>query len=114
MKEKKNKVYTATGDPDYGCVYIAAKTSRDAKYIAMNTWVAETVYNPFIELRILRCWSVKETDYDEGELNIEQINKLGLSWWVCNNCDKEDFDIIDEYHYKCKNCGNEGEIPYVN
>ncbi len=111
-KEKKNKVYCAEGDPDYGCAYIAAKSSKDAKYIAMGLWVAETVYNPFIDLRILRCWSVKETDY-EGELNIDQINELGLTWWACDKCDNEDFEIIDGEHYKCKNCGNIGEIPYI-
>lgn len=115
MKEKKvrkNKVYFAEGDPDYGCIYIAAKTSKEAKNIALCTWVAETVYNPFIEMRVCRVWSVKETDYD-GELNIKQINELGITWWDCPKCGKEEFEIIDTHYYKCKNCEYEGEIPYI-
>lgn len=109
---KKNRVYFAEGDPDYGCVYIAAKTSKEAKNIALGTWVAETVYNPFIEMRVCRIWSVKETDY-RGELTIEQINELGITWWDCSNCYGEDFEILDTHHYKCKKCGAENEIPYV-
>ena len=110
---KKNKVYFAQGDEDYGGIYIAAKTSKEAKSIALGKWVAETVYNPFIELRVTRCWSVKETEY-EGELDISQINELGLAWWSCDNCDKEDFEIIDGETYRCKNCSEEFKIPYVN
>lgn len=108
----KNKVYFAEGDSDYGGIYIAAKNGKEAKLIAMGSWVAETLNNPYIELRVTRCWSVKQTDY-EGELNISQINELGLAWWSCNHCDKEDFEIINAKKYKCKNCGNIAEIPYV-
>ncbi len=110
--KKKNKVYTAEGDPDYGCIYIAAKNGKEAKNIALGTWVAENLYNPFIELRVLRKWGI-ETDY-EGELDIFQINELGLTWWTCPNCDKEDFEILDTFHCKCKNCGEEFKIPYVD
>ena len=110
---KKNKVYFAQGDEDYGGIYVAAKTSKEAKSIALGKWVAETVDNPFIEIRVTRCWSVKETEY-EGELDISQINELGLAWWSCDNCDKEDFEIIDDETYKCKNCNEEFKIPYVN
>ncbi|WP_304393126.1 hypothetical protein [uncultured Clostridium sp.] len=109
---KKNKVYSVEGDPDYGCIYIAAPNGKSAKYTAMGTWVADHLYNPFIELRVLRCWSVKETDYD-GELNIEQINELGLTWWACPDCDKEDFEIVNERTYRCKNCNKTFEIPYI-
>lgn len=109
---KKNKVYCAEGDPDYGCAYIAAKNGKEAKQIALGLWVAEPLDNPYIELRVTRCWSVKETDYD-GELDIKQINELGLAWWDCPNCNKEDFEIIDSDFYKCKNCGGKFSIPYI-
>ena len=111
-KVKKNKVYCAEGDPDYGCIFIAAKTSKEAKAIAMGTWVADVLDNPFIELRITRCWSVKETEY-EGELDISQINELGLTWWWCPECKKEEFIIISNYEYQCKNCKHIDDIPYV-
>lgn len=110
---KKNKVYFVTGDEDYGGIYIACKNSKEAKEISLWLWVAETVENPFIDIRIKRCWSVKETDY-EGELNISQINELGLTWWSCPDCDKEDFEIIDAEMYKCKTCNQEFKIPYMN
>lgn len=110
---KKNKVYFAVGDEDYGGIYIGSKNSKEAKKIALRSWVAENVDNPFIELRVTRCWSVKETEY-EGELDISQINELGLAWWSCPNCDKEDFKIIDSETYKCKNCNEEFKIPYMN
>lgn len=113
---KKNKVYCAEGDPDYGCIYIAAPNGKIAKNLALCTWVAETVDNPFINVRVTRCWSVKETDY-EGELDIFKINELGLAWWSCesNNCLKEDFEILgDGRKYKCKECGMICDIPYIN
>lgn len=109
----KNKVYYAEGDPDYGGTYIAAKTSKEARQKALEYDVAQHLDNPYIELSVRRCWNVKETEYD-GELNIKQINELGLTWWACPECDTEDFEIIDTYTYKCKNCKNEFEIPYVN
>ena len=110
--EKKNRVYCAEGDPDYGCTYIAAKNAKVAKQIALGCDVAEHLDNPFIELRVTRCWSIKETEF-EGELDIEQINQLGLTWWDCPECQNEDFEIIDDYHYRCKNCGKTDEIPYI-
>lgn len=113
-KIKKNKVYTAEGDPDYGCVYIAAPNGKEARKYAMGTWVAEHLDNPYIEMRVLRCWSVKETDYETGELSIFQINELGLTWWSCDMCDNENFEILDTHTYKCNMCGNEGEIPYID
>ena len=119
MKEKiadkntKNKVYYVQGDPDYGGIYIAAKTSKEAKIIAMGKWVAEYLDNPFVELRVKRCWNVKETEY-EGELNISQINELGLTWWDCPNCHKEEFEILNGNEYQCKNCKHIEKIPYVN
>lgn len=109
----KNKVYCAEGDPDYGCIFIAAKTSKEAKYIAMGSWVAEPLDNPYIELRVTRCWSIKETNYS-GILNIFEINELGLTWWNCPECNKEEFEILNEDEYQCKNCKHIEEIPYVN
>lgn len=110
--DETNKVYFAQGDVDYGGIYIAAKTSKEAKQIALGTWVTGCLDNPFIELRVTRCWNVKGTDY-YGELDINQINELKLSWWSCANCDNEEFEIVDNEHYKCKNCNYEGEIPYA-
>ena len=110
---KKNKVYYAQGDPDYGGTYIAAKSSKEAKQYALTHCdCAETVENPFIQVRVTRCWTVKETDY-EGELNIYQINELGLSWWDCPHCGGEDFEITHPTFYKCLKCGAEEEIPYL-
>lgn len=111
MKNKKNRVYSAEGDPDYGCTFIAAPTSRDARHIAMGTFVAEHLDIPYIEIRILWKRGL-ETDY-EGELDIFQINELGLTWWDCPKCGKEDFEIITDREYQCKNCGNIEAIPYV-
>lgn len=118
MKEKteneiKNKVYCAEGDPDYGCIFIAAKTSKKAKYIAMSSWVAEPLDNPYIELRVTRCWNIKETNYN-GILNIFEINELGLTWWDCPECNRKEFKILNEYKYQCKNCKHIEKIPYVN
>lgn len=113
MSKGKNKVYFAQGDEDYGGVYIAAKTSKEAKKIALSTWVAETVYNPFIEVRVTRCWSVKGTDY-EGELDVKQINDVGLAWWCCEECEGEEFEIINGGTYKCKTCGKIFDIPYAD
>lgn len=109
---KENKVYCAEGDPDYGCIFIAAKTSKEAKIIAMSSWVAEPLDNPYIELRVARCWSIKETNYS-GILDIYQINELGLSWWSCPKCDNEKFEILDAETYKCKKCGKINSIPYI-
>lgn len=112
MNNTKNKVYRAEGDPDYGCIYIAAKNGKEAKNYALGTWITECLENPFIELRVTRCWSVKETEF-KGELNIFQINELGLAWWSCSKCDKEEFEILSKEKYKCKSCGNIDKIPYV-
>lgn len=109
----KNKVYCAEGDPDYGCIYIAAKNGKKAKKYALGTWVAEHLDNPYIQLRVTRKWNVKETDY-EGELDIFQINELGLAWWACENCEAEDFEILSGETYKCKKCGKEFKIPYID
>lgn len=40
-------------------------------------------------------------------------NELGLTWWECSNCQKEEFEILDTFTYKCKKCGNTAEIPYL-
>lgn len=110
--KKKNKIYCVEGDPDYGCIYVAAKNGKCARTMGLGTWVAGHLYNPYIEMRVLRKWGI-ETDY-EGELDIYQINELGLTWWSCPECDKEEFEILDRDKYKCKNCGKEFKIPYVD
>lgn len=112
MRKGKNRVYCAEGDPDYGCQYIAARTVKDAKQIAMGSEISEHLDNPFIELRVTWCKNVGETDF-EGELDIDQINQLGLTWWDCPECQSEDFEIVDDYNYKCKKCGKVNEIPYI-
>lgn len=109
--KKKNRVYFAEGDPDDGGTYIAAPNIREAKRIATRTNVMNSVYR-YIDLRVYWKRGI-ETDY-EGELNIFQINELGLTWWCCNKCDNDTFELLDEYTYKCKKCGYEDEIPYIN
>lgn len=111
MNNNKNRVYTATADEDYGCIYIAAKSVKEAKQIALTTWIAETMEN-YIDLKVKWQKGI-ETDY-EGELNIKQINELGLTWWACPECDQEEFEIIDDENYKCKKCGNINKIPWAN
>ena len=54
---------------------------------------------------------LKKTEY---LANIYQINELGLSWWWCPECNNEDFEILDNYTYKCKKCGNIEKIPYID
>lgn len=84
---------------------------KEAKKIALTTWIAETMEN-YIDLKV-RWQKGIETDY-EGELNIKQINELGLTWWACAECDQEEFEIIDDENYKCKKCGNINKIPWAN
>lgn len=113
-KNTKLNIYSAEGDPDYGCVYIAAYTSRQAREIAQNTFVAETVNNPYINVRVL-LHKYNHTDLvkEPRELTIKEINDAGLIWWCCPECEDDDFEIIDTYNYKCKKCGHEDEIPYI-
>ena len=102
-----------------GCQYISALTSKEAKQIALyKTDLPEQLENPFIELRVTRCWNVDREKIEKYikekiVLDIYEINNLGLSWWSCPECDNEDFNIIDDYTYKCNNCKNEFEIPYI-
>lgn len=117
MRKKNDKlnIYCAEGDPDYGCVYIAALTSKEARNIAQGTFVAETVCNPYINVRVTLCkYNHSDLIKRPGELCITEINDAGLSWWCCPKCDDDDFTIIDGWHYKCNKCGHEDEIPYVN
>lgn len=110
-KKKKNRIYCAEGDPDYGCVYIAAPTLKEAKKYALGTDVGQTIYN-YIDLRVWWCRGAEPVDY-EGELDIGQINDAGLAWWDCPNCGEEEFEILDGGHYVCKSCNQEFEIPYI-
>ncbi len=105
-----NKVYCIEGDPDYGCIYVAAKNGKCARNFGQGTWVAGTV-DRYIDLKVKRCWGV-ETKY-EGELNIQQINELGLAWWCCEHCENEEFEILDIDSYRCMKCGHIGNIPYI-
>lgn len=66
----------------------------------------------YLDLKIHWCKGIK-TKY-EGELDIVQINELGLTWWSCSKCDSEKFEIIDTFTYKCKKCGNTENIPYID
>lgn len=106
-----NKIYFANVY-DLGGAYIAAPNIKEAKKIAYSCDVICNEIENYIDLRI--HWvKNKITDY-EGELNIKQINELGLTWWGCPNCDEEDFEIIDEFNYRCKKCNQEYEIPYCD
>lgn len=106
-----NKVYFAETDADYGGIYIAAKTAKEAKTFAQGTWIMDHAYS-WIDLRVTRCWSVKETKY-EGILDIFQINELGLTWWCCEKCNDDKFKIINEHEYMCTSCGARLKIPYI-
>lgn len=86
------------------------KTENVLKAFGQGTWVAETI-DRYIDLRVIRCWGVK-TKY-EGQLNIQQINEIGLAWWCCEHCENEEFEIIDKYTYRCMKCGKTGKIPYL-
>ena len=46
------------------------------------------------------------------ELDIDEINDAGLTWWCCPECNGDDFEILDLYTYKCKDCNHEDKIPY--
>lgn len=107
----ENKVYFATADDDYGGTYIAAKNIKEAKQIALGCNVISDHLENYIDLQIHWKRGIK-TKY-QGELNIEQINELSLTWWCCPNCDSEEFEILDTYNYKCNKCGNVAKIPYL-
>lgn len=110
-KKKMNKVYWAETDPDYGCVYIAAPNIREAKQTALCTWVADHMER-YIDLKVKWCKSTPKTEY-EGELDIFQINELGLTWFDCPYCGKEDFNIISSDECYCKSCKQTFDIPYM-
>lgn len=107
----ENKVYYATADEDYGGIYIAAENIKEAKRIALKSEIISDHLENYIDLQI--HWRKGINTQYEGELNIEQINELGLTWWECSNCQKEEFEILDTFTYKCKKCGNTAEIPYL-
>lgn len=113
-KNTKLNIYCAEGDPDYGCAYIAAYTSKEAKQIALGTFVAETVYNPYMNVRIKLC-KYNHTDLAKNPkvLTIKEINDAGLSWWCCPECDDDDFYIINAQWYRCCKCGTKNKIPYI-
>ena len=114
-KNTKLKIYCAEGDPDYGCEYIAALTSKEAKQIALGTFVAETVYNPYMNVRIKLCkYSNSDLIKKPGQLNVFEINDAGLSWWCCSKCDDDDFEILNTETYRCKKCNHIDRIPYIN
>ncbi len=112
MGKRKNRVYFAISDEDMGGTYIAAPNIKIAKSIARSCDIILNHMEDFLDLDIHWCRGI-ETDY-EGELDVFQINELGLSWWVCPNCDEEEFEILSEEICKCKKCGEEFEIPYIN
>ena len=104
----ENKVYFAYINDGGGGSYIAAKNIKEAKRLALYSAIADFLEN-YIDLKIRWKRCVKTNYY--GELNVNQINELGLAWWVCPNCESESFEIIDENNFMCKNCGYAGEIP---
>lgn len=104
----ENKVYFAYINDGDGGSYIAAKNIKEAKKLALYSAIADFLES-YIDLNIYWVKGVK-TNY-EGELNVKQLNELGLQWWECPNCNEMSFEIIDDYTFKCKNCGYIGEIP---
>jgi hypothetical protein len=113
-----NKVYFFIDESgDHGGIYVAARTLKEGKKFALSSDILDLMmlWNPYIELN--GHMERKEgkpifTEY-EGELNIKQINELGLAWWDCDECGAGNFSIINEFEYKCNECGYSSKVPYA-
>lgn len=128
-----NKVYFFY--PKDGCgggYYVAGKNFKEAKSDALCTGVCDFCDNPFIDIRghIVR-FHYADGEYDEkgqivrteheGVLNVKQMAEIGqgLLWFGCLECGNDDFDFSKEidgdyFKYKCKNCGHEDDVPYID
>jgi len=117
-----NKVYFFNEKSgDYGGVYVAAKTWKEARNTAVSDeLISDHVDNPITEVEGYLCRKNKKpiTTELEGILDIKKINEVGCAWWSCDNdeCGGEgNFEILDdELNYKCRECGGVYTIPYVN
>lgn len=105
-----NKVYFACVLDEHCGTYIAAPNIREAKKIAYGCDIISSFIDNYIDLRIHWEKGIKTESY--GELDIFEINKLGLTWWDCPECETDDFTIIHEFKYRCNKCDKEFDIPY--
>jgi hypothetical protein len=114
-----NKAYFFTEKSgDYGGVYVAAKTWKEARNIAISDkLISDHVDNPIIEVEGHLCRKNKQPIKTEieGILSMQQICDLGLAWWECEKCGYSNFEIIDcDQNFKCKDCGFIDNVPYVS
>jgi hypothetical protein len=115
-----NKVYFFYDEEGYGR-YVAHKTFKEAKDIALMCPTFDMLDNPFIDIRGNLVKKVNHKTEEEyivktekyfGLLDVEELNELGLLWWQCPECGDDDFEIIDGgENYKCA-CGYCGQTPY--
>lgn len=105
-----NKVYFAHVVRESCGTFIAAPNIKEAKKIAYKCDIISDFIDNYIDLRIEWKKGIKTEFY--GELDIFEINKLGLTWWSCPECDGADFTIIHDFKYLCNKCDKEFEIPY--
>lgn len=105
-----NKVYFAHVYGESCGAYIAASNIKEAKKIAYSCDLINSFIDNYIDLRVE--WKKGIKTELKGELDIFEINKLGLTWWSCPECDSEDFTIIHDEKYRCNKCDKEFEIPY--
>lgn len=122
-----NKVYFfQEKSGDYGGVYVAASSWKAARNIAItDELICDHVDNPITDVAGHICREayfgkgkgkrkLYLTEF-EGILSIQQICDLGLAWWECEECGRSNFEILnDEQNFKCRDCGLEDNVPYVN
>ncbi|WP_427340906.1 hypothetical protein [Caloranaerobacter sp. DY30410] len=113
-----NKVYFFNGY-DRGGTYVAAKNFKEAKTIALCSSILDYLENPFVDIRghLVRDSRTNKpitTEY-EGELNIFQLQELGLLWFECYACGSDNIEILKGAdQFKCLECGSIEDIPYVD
>jgi hypothetical protein len=115
-----NKVYFFYNEEGAG-KYVAHKSFKEAKEIALLSPVFDMLENPFVDIR---GNLVKRYDYrdkkeyivktnTEGMLSTQEIVDLGIAWWQCSECGTDDLEIVDSgENYNCLSCGHSDEVPY--
>ena len=112
----KNKVYSFTNENiDYN-LFIAAKTWKAARQFAWDLPDFDDLDNPITDVsgHLQKSLDGKNLYYTdcEGILSITEICNLRLNWFDCDNCGSDKLEALNEDNYKCKECGEEGEIPW--
>lgn len=116
-----NKIYCFTASEDHGWVYVAAKTWKEARNLAL--W-DEAIADHMESLIDVHGHIIKNhTTEASGILSVQEICDAGLAWWNCDGsipdhpeewCGSEDFEIYDNNQaWKCRECGHTGSIPYI-